>query len=363
MRELLLVGAGHAHLHVVSRAAALGDAGYRVRLLAPRWFHYSGVASAVATGAVAGGAGRIDVAALADRAGVEFCEGLLASLDHPARRAVTDRGAELGYDVASLNLGSVVAPDMPVDDEVLRVKPLAGLAALRDRLEAAGPDGARVTVVGAGSTGIELAAHLAVHPRVAGVRLLEGGPRLGPDLPPGARRRVRRLLARRGVDVRAASPVARLGGSEAILRDGTTWPHDLAVLATGLAAPPLVAALGLGDAAGVPVRATLQHRDHDDLYAVGDCAHFLPAPLPLIGVHGVRQGPVLHRSLLARAAGEPLPTYDPRRRALSILDLGGGTGLAVRGRLWWEGPSALRLKRGIDRRWLAGYRGAPSTPG
>jgi len=146
-----------------------------------------------------------------------------------------------------------------------------------------------------------------------------------------------------------------------LVGDDTEMSHDVALLAIGLTAPPLLAELGLGDGRGVPVRATLQHADRDEIYAVGDCARFLPAPLPRIGVHGVRQGPVLHRSLLARVRGEPLPVYKPPRRALSILDLGDGIGLAVRGRWWWYGAGPLRLKRYIDRRWLKAYQAGRSS--
>lgn len=135
--------------------------------------------------------------------------------------------------------------------------------------------------------------------------------------------------------------------------------HDVALLATGLVAPPLLGRLGLGDERGAPVRETLQHRDH--VYAVGDCARFLPRPLPRIGVHGVRQAPVLLESLVARRRGGRLPAYEPPRRALSVLDLGDGVGLAVCGPLWWQGRSALWLKRRIDSRWLARYGG--SAPG
>ena len=138
--------------------------------------------------------------------------------------------------------------------------------------------------------------------------------------------------------------------------NGRTISHDLALVAAGLRAPELLAAIGLGDERGVPVRATLQHQDRDEIYAAGDCAHFLPEPLARIGVHGVRQGPVLHASLMARVGEGPLPEYQPPRTTLAILDLGGGVGLAVRGRWWVFGRAALRLKRFIDRRWLKIYR-------
>ena len=366
MTELLLVGAGHAHLHLVERAAELVSAGYRVRLLAPRYFHYSGLASATAAGSVPSNDGRIDVAVLADRAGVDFHEGTLASLDRGARVATTADGAEIAYDVLSLNIGSVVAPaGISVDDAVLRVKPLSSLAGLDHLLASAATSersgsrpvsGVRITIVGGGATGLELAAHLAVRPGVARVQLLEAGRIVGADLPAGARRRLDKLLAARGVVVRTGCPITHLRAQVSRCADGNELTHDVAILATGLSAPPLVAELGLGDDRGVPVRATLQHPEHDEIYAAGDCAHFLPRPLPRIGVHGVRQGPVLHGSLLARAAGETLPTYRPQRRALAVLDLGGGTALATWGERWWEGAAALRLKRWIDRRWLRRYQ-------
>lgn len=355
MPDLLLVGAGHTHLHLIAQAGDLMTAGYRVRVLAPRHFDYSGLASATAAGSVPPDAGRIDVRALARRHDVELVEDTLSGLDLLGRCATTAGGARLEYDVVSLNLGSVAsAPGMEVADEVLRVKPLTDLATLDARL--AERPGATVNVVGGGSTGIELAAHLAVRPGVGHVRLLEAGLEVGIDLPPRARRRMVRLLTRRGVEVRVDAAVRAVTVDDVRLDGGDALPHDLALLATGLVAPLLVAELGLGDADGIPVTATLQHVDHPDIYAVGDCAHFTPRPLPRIGVHGVRQGPVLLASLLARAADEPLPTYAPQDRALAVLDLGAGAGLAVRDRLWWYGGSALRLKRWIDRRWLARYR-------
>lgn len=361
MTELLLVGAGHGHLHVVKHAAALTKAGYRVTLLAPRYFHYSGLASATAAGSVPADDGRVDVAALAQRSGVAFHEDTLALLDRDRGVATTAAGGEICYDVLSLNIGSVVAPPgMRVDDAVLRVKPLSSLNELDDRLASAARArpgrGARVSVVGGGATGLELAAHLAVRRDVARVQLLEATRRVGADLPAGARRRLEKLLAARGVVLRTGCPITHLRAQASRCADGNELTHDAAILATGLAAPPLLAELGLGDHRGVPVRATLQHAAHDEIYAVGDCAHFLPGALPRIGVHGVRQGPVLHASLLARATGDPLPTYRPQRRALAVLDLGGGTALATWGSVWWQGAGALRLKRWIDRRWLRRYQ-------
>lgn len=344
-QRLLLVGAGHAHLHLLDRAEELHPH-YDVTLVAPRWFHYSGTAAAVATGDLPAGAGRIDVAALAAARGVHHVEGRVVDLDVEGRRARTGDGTWIDLDLVSLNLGSVVRPDLvPGSPEVVPVKPLTGLSALRSS------SGRRTTVVGGGASALELAAHAAAH----GARVVLVARDLGTELPDGARRRVRRVLLARGVDVRAGATATAVRAGAVHLDDGSEVAHDLVVVATGLVAPPEVSRWGLGDEAGIPVTARLTHPEHPHVLAAGDCARLLPHGLARVGVHGVRQGPVLLAGLLARARGTDPPAYDPPRTWLSVLDLGAGRGLAVRGRWWWEGRAALALKRGIDRRWLARY--------
>ncbi|MGQ0466128.1 MAG: NAD(P)/FAD-dependent oxidoreductase [Sporichthyaceae bacterium] len=365
MTRLLLVGAGHAHLHLIRHAARLRAAGYELALIAPRWFHYSGTASAIACGDLPPAAGTIDVADLTYRHGVRHHVGLLEDLDLAVGRACTDTRVEVGWDVVSFNVGSVLDPGpIAVGPGALTVKPLDSLATLAARLCLPGTASVRVSVVGGGNSGVEIAAHAAARlrqTRTPGhVVLLHAGETLAPDLPGGARRRLAQIVGNAGVQVRTGVAVREVHHDHALLADGTRLDHDLAVLATGLRAPALVSRLGLGDERGIPVRDTLIHPDHPGVYAVGDCAHFLPQPLPRIGVHGVRQAPVLLASLLARAAGDPLPRYVPQRRWLAVLDLGGGRALAVRGRWWWSGRSARLLKRAIDRRWLRRYR-APRT--
>jgi len=231
---LLLVGAGHAHLHVVKRAGELAAAGYRVTLLAPRFFNYSGVASATAAGALATDAGRIDVRALASAFGVEIYEDTLMSLDPALGIAITSDGAQLSYDVLSVNIGSVVEPaGMHVHPTVLRVKPSSGLADLDVRLRnSARTTAATVTVVGGGATGLELPAHLAVRRDVALVRLVECGAIVGAELPAGARRRMGRLLATRGADVRTRCVVRDVGERQLVCDDGSQISHDVVLLAT-----------------------------------------------------------------------------------------------------------------------------------
>lgn len=358
-RRLLLVGAGHAHLHLLRHASRLDAAGYRTTLVAPARFDYSGAASGIAAGGRDPAEGQIDVAALVRHRQVDHRQGVVTAVDPFTRTAITDDGSYLEWDVVSFNIGSIafVPPASTSAGAVVGVKPLSELVTLRERL--ASPPAGRghhVTVVGAGASGIELAAHLASRSDTDRVHLLERGTQVGGFLPRRAARRLVGLLDARGVRILTAADPERIEEDAVILRDGTRLPHDTVVVATGLGPPPLATRSPLGGPRGFPVRATLQHRDHDDVYAAGDCADFLSVSLPRIGVHGVRQGPVLLAALEARATGRPAPVYRPQRQALSILDLGGGTALAVRGRWWWAGRSSLALKRRIDQRWLSAYR-------
>ncbi|WP_372735354.1 NAD(P)/FAD-dependent oxidoreductase [Nocardioides sp.] len=356
--RLLLVGAGHTHLHLLRNAERLTALGYELTLVAPDRFDYSGVACAVATGGLDPVEGRIDVGSVA-QARVKHFDTRVTDVNLAARTVTTDDGDTLGWDLISFNVGSVAAEPagVPIAGSAIRVKPLSSLATLRERLRDAPPGrGHHITIVGAGASGVELAANLATRPDVDTVRVLEAGPTIVPVLAPKAIRRLTALLAERGVEVRTDAPVREVTDDCVVLRDGSRVAHDIAIIATGLAPPALASAPPLGGPDGIPVRATLQHRDHDEVYAAGDCVDFLPGRLPRLGVYGVRQGPVLLAALEARARGSEAPTYEPQRRALAIMDLGGGLGLASRGRLWWFGRSSLIAKRWIDRRWIAGYR-------
>jgi NADH dehydrogenase FAD-containing subunit len=354
--HVVLIGAGHAHLHVIDGAARLRGAGLDVTLVAPATFDYSGTAAGVAVGALPLGAGRIDVSALARRRGVAHEVGRATGLDPHRRRVRLEDGSELAYTLVSLNIGSVTDTTTSAVDGAVATKPLAELQQLRDRMaELSRRSRPRVAVVGAGASGLELAGNIAARlGPAAQVTLFDPAAHAASGLPRAAAHRAVRLLRDRGVLPRAEG--VRLAAADHVVTQRGREGQDLVIAATGLRAPSLITETGLGDARGVPVRGDLRHRQHDDVLAAGDCARFLPRPLPPLGVYGVRAGPVLLEGLIALQHGRRPPTFRPQRHALRILDLGDGRGLASRGRWWYEGRAALRLKRRIDDRWLARYR-------
>ncbi len=173
-----------------------------------------------------------------------------AELIDPAARIVTVRTATgpavLGYDQLVYAVGSSGAAVVPgAREHGFLLGDLDGAERAAGALRAAGP-GARVTVVGGGSTGVEAAAEVAEASPGAEVTLRSAGP-LVPAMRPAARRSLRRTLRRLGVTVVEGAPVAELEEGGAVLADGSVEGFDVCLLATSFAVP------GLARDSGLPV--------------------------------------------------------------------------------------------------------------
>jgi selenide,water dikinase len=373
--ELVLLGAGHAHVQVLRGLAMRPLAGARVTLVVDRPDAvYSGMVPGFVAGDYRADELEIDAVPLARRAGARVVLAPALRVDPAARRIEVEGRPSLPYDVASLDVGSAVrGADVPgVREHALATRPIGRFVeALEGALAgaAAGGRGAlRVAVVGGGAAGVELAFTLEARLRGGGARaelaLLSEDPRIlrghGARFAAAAARELRR----RGIRLRCGARVAALEKG-AVVVEGERLPADLVLWAAGAAPPPLVAASPLPkDEAGfVRVRATLQVDGHDALFAAGDCATPIDHPwVPKAGVYAVRAGPVLEENLRAFLRGRPLRAHRPQRDFLALLNLGerralgGKWGVAAGGHLVW------RLKDGIDRRFVERFRGegAPS---
>jgi NADH dehydrogenase FAD-containing subunit len=370
VKRVVLAGAGHAHLGVIAGAARLTGAGAELVVVAPDAFWYSGLATGMLGGGYAPADDTIDLAGLVARAGGSLVRQRVSAIVPGERTVVLGDGERLGYDLLSLDVGSEVPSDqMPGAAEyAVLAKPLARLAELRVRLEARAAErrATHVVVVGGGATGSELAAAvLALARRTGGsvaLTLVGGAARLVPSFPAGAAAWLAASLRRRGAILRLGERAAAVTPTAVRLESGEALVSDATIVATGLRPPGLLADAGLPcDAAGAMiVDRALVCPTYPSVLGAGDCVAFAARALPRVGVYAVRQAPVLLHNLGAALRGEPLRDFRPQRRHLLVLNLGDGAGLAVRGRLWWYGRAAFRLKDRIDRRWLARYR-APAA--
>lgn len=400
MARIVLVGLGHAHLHVAARADEFRRAGYELVLVDPGTFWYSSIASGLLGGRYERSDDTIEAAPFARGVGIEHVAARATGIDREAREVLVGSDEVVGsddaeneaartqarrvpYDLVSFNVGSVVRPPFPVDEAAAAstAKPIAKFLDLRHTLVGAFRAGrsVRLVTVGGNYSGCELTCNLAALARNHGAdleaTLLCDGDALLAGEPAGARRAMAGVLAGYGVDVRLgerASAVRangernrhdpnghdRGGRGRVETESGQNYPFDHVIVATGLTAAPLMDELGLpaDPDRGLAVTPAL-HSPHDHrVFAAGDCADIAGRDLPKVGVFGVRAAPVLADNLLAAAAGAPLRRYRPQRVWFASQNLGDGTGLATWGPLWWRGRAALAIKDRIDRRFMERYR-------
>lgn len=362
---LVLIGAGHAHLALLAQASRLRAAGVAPVLISPATFDYSGLITGVLSGALHPDSARIDVAALAQKNGVPHIVSEVFAVDRVARQLTLIDGTSQSYDAVSFNIGSGVIDPMALAQaaRVWPVKPLASLFALRQALETrfdAGTPTPSIVVAGDGPTGFEIAGALTgLHERHGRtVRLVL----VGPDTEArwATRRGAQALLHnldRRGV-TRMVAEIAAVEGDQLHLSGGRQLACDHLVLATGLQAPVLTQTLDLplDNVGRIRVQPTLASLGDDRMFAVGDCATIEGFPRPFAGVFGIRAADTLIANLCALGTGEPARSYRPQSRWLSIMDLGDGSGFAMRGRLWWQGRASLALKRRLDLGFVARSR-------
>jgi NADH dehydrogenase len=151
------------------------------------------------------------------------------------------------------------------------------------------PEQLHVAIIGAGATGVELAAelHRTTREVVAfgldrvdadkdiRVLLIEAAPRVLPALPPRLSEASEELLRKLGVEVHTGAKVAEVVSEGVRLADGRLLPAELIVWAAGVKAPDFlkdIAGLETNRINQLVVRPTLQSTRDDDIFAIGDCA-------------------------------------------------------------------------------------------
>src|SRR5579872_1512340 len=171
-QDLVLVGGGHAHVHVLKRFGMRPRPGVRVTLIARDVeTPYSGMLPGYVAGHYRFDECHIDLMRLARFAGARLIHDEAIGLDPGRREVLTRFHPPIRYDIVSLDIG--ITPrrdDVPgAAEHTVPVKPIDRFAArweaLLRRAEAAGR--LRLAVIGGGAGGVELA--LAARHRLAGL--------------------------------------------------------------------------------------------------------------------------------------------------------------------------------------------------
>jgi NADH dehydrogenase len=204
------------------------------------------------------------------------------------------------------------------------------------------PEQLHVAIIGAGATGVELAAELHHTTREVvaygldrvdadkdiRLALIEAAPRVLPALPERLSNSTERLLRKLGVEVHTQARVAAVLADGVRLADGRILPAELVVWAAGVKGAEFLTRLdGLetNRINQLVVRQTLQTTVDDDIFAMGDCAA-CPWPekngfVPPRAQAAHQQASHLYKQLQRRIAGKPVQDYRYRDFG-SLVSLG-----------------------------------------
>ena len=208
------------------------------------------------------------------------------------------------------------------------------------------PEQLHVAIIGAGATGVELAAELhrttrevvaygldRVDPdKDIQVTVVEAAPRVLPALPPRLSEATQKLLQELGVNVLTNARVAAVEAHGVRLADGRLLPAELIVWAAGVKAPDFlkdIAGLETNRVNQLVVKATLQTTRDENIFAIGDCAacdwpranHGKGGLVPPRAQAAHQQASHMARQIRRRLAGKPL--LDWRYRDFgSLVSLG-----------------------------------------
>ena len=371
-REIVLLGAGHNHLHVLRMWGQAPIPGARLTCVTDLLSAaYPDMLSGTLAGMYSADEMRIDLVRLCAAGNIRLIRANVSGLDHQRRELQCEHGPPISFDVLSIGIGSVPREaGVLLDESVVRLKPKQTfLRRLDERLaQFAASEGdnrpLRIAVIGDDVRGVEISLCLPVRLRQAlGSRpfelsLIDSDVRLLPDMGRAPSNFASRALRRCNVQVILGRAVRSATAGLLTLDDDSQIPADLVLWCTGAEAPPLLAKLGLPtDHAGfLSTRSTLQSLGDERIFAVGDHGTIQGRPAPKAGVYALRQGPILWGNLHRTHFNRPLIRYQPQRGFLSLMDLADGRailsyrGLAASGRWCW------RLKDSIDRRFVQQFR-------
>ena len=389
--HIVIVGGGAGGLELARRLGRVAGRRLAVTLIDRNQTHiWKPLLHEVAAGALDANLDEVGYRSHCHRWGYHYFNGAMEGIDRAAREVVIaplvdDHGIELigrhriAYDWLVIAIGSVTndfatpgarANCVFLDDRAQADRFRSQLLNQCMRvsramsIDPASDHRVRVAIVGGGATGVELAAELynsasalryygleAFDEHRLQVTLIEAGPRILPALGERLAHAAQAELEKLGTRVLVATPVVEVTPDAMLTRTGERIAADLKVWAAGVRGVPMLDALdGLetNRTSQLVVTDTLQTSCDSHVFALGDCACFIPAgngrPIPPRAQAAHQMAALVYTNLMRAIAEKPLQGFIYRDRG-SLVSLsrfstvgslmGGlvGGALALEGRL------------------------------
>ncbi len=315
--------------------------------------------------------------------------------DEAGRELIARR--EIAYDTLVIAVGSrsndfgtpgarehAISLDMPEQAEEFHLRLVNACIRANSQDGPLRPEQLKVAIIGAGATGVELAAelHKTTRELVAygldridpekdiQLTVIEAAPRILPAVPERVSKAAGELLRELDVRVLVNERVTAVSATGVATASGKEIPAELTVWAAGIKAPDFLKDLDGLEANRLNqlvVRETLQVTRDDDVFAIGDCSSFTSPgrerPVPPTGQAANQQSSHLARMLPRRLEGKPLEPwrYTDFGSLVSFGEystVGSLMGALFRGSFFVEGLFARFMYIMLYRRHLYALHGA-----
>ncbi len=307
----------------------------------------------VAAGVIDSHVDELPYAAHARQHHFRFVLGRMQGLDRNAKRVTLASyeidGAEiiaertLDYDVLVLAMGSqtndfgtegarehCIFLDQRQAAEKLRREFLNTYLKASARDASADDESFNIAIIGAGATGVELAAELdhaadalylygfdSIRPEHVSITIIEAADRVMPALMPKASKAIKKQLLSMNIDVLCNERVTKVSEEGVHTASGKLIPAGLKVWSAGVKASPLMQqfeGMSINRINQIKVDANLRSIDDSSIFALGDCAECIPEgsdkPVPPRAQVAAQQAAYLADALIRELRGKSVKPFE-----------------------------------------------------
>lgn len=377
VKDLVLIGGGHAHVSVLKKFGMQPLPGLRLTLIT-RDIHtpYSGMLPGYIAGHYDFDQCHIDLGPLARFAGARLYHGSVEHIDLATQQIHVAGRPPVAFDLLSINSGARpgVNKVRGAEKYALVAKPIDIFLQRWETLQQkilASKGVFRVVVIGGGAGGVELALAsqyklqnlLRDHggdPERLDYKLLTSSNEILNTHNAGVRTKFTATLKQRNIELLLNHKVTEITATNVISEGRQDIPADAVIFVTNASSPawPDASGLAVDERGFIRVNRYLQSVSHENIFAGGDIAS-LPDPRPKSGVFAVRQGPILAKNLRQSALGQSLTVYRPQKSFLGLISTGDKYAVASWSSLSAQGRWLWKWKDQIDRKFMNNYNTLP----
>ena len=383
-KDLILVGGGHSHALVLRKMGMdLWPADVRITLVTNLAdTPYSGMLPCHISGLYDFDTAHIDLRPLTRFANCRLIMDEMVGLDAQNQQVLCRDRPPLTYDVLSIDVGSTPTKSkvLGAAEHAIPAKPVPNLlrawdrylAELKETLKQDKQATAKISIVGGGVGGVEMAfamqvrlqqlmrsmgaqkQQIVVHIFQRGEHLAKGRNRLTQWM-------VEQQCRKKGIVVHTGESVCKVSAGAVYCESGLVVTCDRVFWVTNASAPPWLKEtdLSLTKDGFLAVEDTLQTCSHENVFAAGDVATMANHPRPKAGVFAVRQGPPLYENLKRYLLGQRLKPFSPQRRYLNIIDTDTERSIASWGPFAIHAKWCRNWKDSIDRKFMGLFSDFP----